>query len=114
MVKQNSDMEKLYKDIYVSMVNIFGTNIVKVVLYGSYARGDFDDESDIDIAVIAKGTDQELQKHHHEMVKESSRFMREYDKLVSLHEIPVDRYNRFKEAYPYYRNIETEGVTLDA
>ncbi|MBE5824324.1 MAG: nucleotidyltransferase domain-containing protein [Butyrivibrio sp.] len=109
-----ADMEKLYKDIYRSMVIIFGKNMDRVVLYGSYARGDFDEESDIDIAVIANETDQELQKHHKAMVKESSRFMREYDKLVSIHSIPLERFNRFKNAYPYYQNIEKEGITLNA
>ena len=96
-IMKDNTMDDLYKDIYLSMVNIFGESMEKVVLYGSYARGDYDDESDIDIAIIAKGTDTELHSHHHAMVKEASRFKREYDKLVSLHEIPSDRYERFKE-----------------
>ena len=30
-----------------------GDKLDKVILYGSYARGDYDDESDIDIMVLA-------------------------------------------------------------
>ena len=32
-----------------------------IFLYGSYARGDYDDESDIDIAAVVKGRRPELQ-----------------------------------------------------
>ena len=107
-------VEELYKDIYRSMAAIFGNSMERIVLYGSYARGDYDQESDVDIAIIARGTDEELQKHHKAMVKEASRFMMEYDKLVRLHEIPLDWFNRYKYDYPFYRNIENEGVDLNA
>lgn len=51
-------------------------------LYGSYARGDYDDESDIDIAAVVKGRRQELQ----------------------------DKWN--KDILPYYRNIVKEGKRI--
>ena len=41
-------MVKAYRAVY-------GENIVKIILYGSYARGDYDHDSDIDIAVIVQG-----------------------------------------------------------
>ena len=108
------DMEIMYRDICTSMIKVFGEKLDQIILYGSYARGDYDAESDIDIAVIADGTDEELSMYRRNLVKETSRFLRQYDKLVSLHEIPLDRYNKYKEDYPFYRNINTEGVTLYA
>ena len=35
--------------------NVFGDSLVSVLLYGSYARGDYDEYSDVDIAAIVKG-----------------------------------------------------------
>ena len=32
--------------------NLFDDKLKDVILYGSYARGDFDNESDVDVAVI--------------------------------------------------------------
>ena len=32
--------------------NTFGNTLQAVILYGSYARGDYDDASDIDIMII--------------------------------------------------------------
>ena len=35
--------------------NVFGDSLVSVLLYGSCARGDYDEYSDVDIAAIVKG-----------------------------------------------------------
>lgn len=40
--------------------NIAGDSLVKMILYGSRARGDYDKESDIDIAIIVRGLTREL------------------------------------------------------
>ncbi len=34
---------------------VYGENIVKIILYGSYARGDYQNNSDIDIVAIVQG-----------------------------------------------------------
>ena len=44
----NSILQKLTQ-IYRS---VYGENLVQVILYGSYARGDYKKDSDIDVAVV--------------------------------------------------------------
>ena len=34
---------------------VYGANVVKIILYGSYARGDYQKDSDIDIVAIVQG-----------------------------------------------------------
>ena len=41
---------------------IAGENMVKLVLYGSRARGDYERESDLDVAIIVRGLTRELKK----------------------------------------------------
>lgn len=36
---------------------VLGREMDKVIVYGSYARGDYDENSDIDISVIVKNKD---------------------------------------------------------
>lgn len=43
-----------------SLKEFLGNRLVKFVLYGSRARGDYDEESDIDIAVVVNGLTREL------------------------------------------------------
>lgn len=41
---------------------VYGENIVKIILYGSYARGDYQNNSDIDIVAIVQGEREGLQQ----------------------------------------------------
>ena len=34
---------------------VYGANVEKIILYGSYARGDYQKDSDIDIVAIVRG-----------------------------------------------------------
>ena len=45
-------MKVLY-DVYICCSNIYGNRLSDVYLYGSYALGDYDNESDVDILVTA-------------------------------------------------------------
>ena len=42
--------------------SVYGDSIDTIILYGSYARGDYSDDSDIDITAIVRGNRVELQK----------------------------------------------------
>ena len=41
---------------------ILGKNLKQVILYGSYARGDYTEDSDIDIMVLTTLTDKEIEQ----------------------------------------------------
>lgn len=110
----NQELNMICNSVYKKIKNIFKDRLVSVILYGSYARGDNDKESDIDIAIIAKGTRIELSKYRDAMVEVMSDFMMEYDALVSLTEIPEDDFIEYQNVLPYYRNIAQEGVSLSA
>ena len=48
---------------YVEEVRkIYGEHLKSVILYGSYARGDFRPDSDIDIMILADLTDMEIEQ----------------------------------------------------
>lgn len=101
----NRIMERM-KEYYLS---IYGTNVVTIVLYGSYARGDFDEESDIDIVAIVKGKRAELQQKLKQIWDLSADLGLENDVVVSPMVIPYDEFMKYKESLPYYRKIEKEG-----
>lgn len=52
--------EQIITDLKKAVRERGGDGIVKIVLYGSRARGDYDVESDIDIAIIVRGLTREL------------------------------------------------------
>ena len=56
-----NDLEKLLKKIVIIYRDIYRQDLCDIYLYGSYARGDYTNESDIDIVAIVKGERQKIQ-----------------------------------------------------
>lgn len=48
------DNENILKDVVERIKQKFGENVLSIVLFGSVARGDFTENSDIDLLVIAR------------------------------------------------------------
>ena len=45
-------MKELLDKYIAEIKKIYGTHLQEVILYGSYARGDFKEDSDIDIMIL--------------------------------------------------------------
>ena len=101
------ELAKVYSDVY-------GEDIVSIILYGSYARGDNNSDSDIDVVAIVKGTRADLQNKLNDVWEVSGDLELEYETILSPTVIPYDEYMKYKEDIPYYRNIEKEGVKISA
>jgi len=92
--------------------SVFGETIVDIFLYGSYARVEHDDESDIDIAAIVKGKRADLQKKLKYVWEFSVDLGMENDIVISPMVIPYDEFEQYKRILPYYRNIVKEGKKI--
>lgn len=93
---------------------VYGDRVVKIVLYGSYARGENENDSDIDIAAIVQGEREVLQNELRKVWDISSELELEYGTIVSPTVIPYAEFEKYKNDLPYYRNIEREGVEIVA
>ena len=111
MCSQN-ELDVLLKEIAAIYRKVFGDDIVKIVLYGSDARGTFDAESDIDIVAIVKGEREELQRKLREVWILSSNLELEYETILSPTVIPYEEFEKYRNVLPYYRNIEEEGIDI--
>jgi predicted nucleotidyltransferase len=93
---------------------LFSDYLCEIILYGSFARGDFDSESDVDIAFIVDLNRYEIEKYDDYIVQLIRTLNLDFDIFVSINCIPSSEFYRWREVLPYYRNINTEGVRLVA
>jgi predicted nucleotidyltransferase len=92
----------------------FGNRLVDVILYGSYARGEQESDSDIDVMVLVDERAESLAESRRAFSKLNSDIDLEYGITVSpiLEDYQVFEY--WKDALPFYRNVDVEGIRLDA
>ncbi len=90
----------------------YGGDIQGIYLYGSYARGDYDESSDLDFVALVKGERRNLQRKLDEVWNDTVKMDLEYDVVTSPTVIPVDEFRKYRDELPYYRNIFTEGKRI--
>ena len=92
--------------------NIYGSVIEKIILYGSYARGDFNYSSDVDILVLVNMDDDGIRNKKTELAN----FTFDVEMACGVVFSPVvanaKMYYRCMDILPFYRNIQDEGVKL--
>ena len=86
--------------------------IPAMYLFGSYARGDYTEESDIDVVAVVHGTRIELQKKLKNVWDCAAEIGLENDVILSPTVIPYDEFVRYRNTLPYYKNIAEEGKKI--
>ncbi len=83
-----------------------------VILFGSYARGDYDSQSDIDVMILADIDNCDVNSYTRQIYDKIYERETEVDCVLSLCIVPQDRFYRFKEILPFYRNVDREGIRI--
>lgn len=103
-------------DIFVNVIKCYKATyrekLCGVYLYGSYARGDQDSESDIDIVAIVDDERINVQKKLKQVWEDTADVGLEYDVIVSLLAIPLSDFRDYENTLPLYKNIRNEGVRI--
>ena len=107
-----NELDMILRKIAEAYRSVYGDELVSVFLYGSYARGDYQSDSDIDVAAIVRGDRRSLQDKLKKVWDVSSDLELEYGTIVSPTVIPYEEYEKYKNDLPYYKNIAREGVKI--
>lgn len=92
---------------------ILGDKLTKVILYGSYARGDYNENSDIDIMILTTLTDAEIRKIKILIFDLAFDFQMKYGVDISVIVKNEQHYNYWLGALPFYDNVQKEGIVLN-
>ena len=87
---------------------ISSDNIVQTILFGSVARGDDTNESDIDIIIIILSDNRQVEDMIDKMVVD---FILEKEEVISPHVMTEDHFNKTKD-YSFLKTVMAEGMVI--
>lgn len=100
---------------YVNCISqIYGRYLYKVILYGSYARGDYNSDSDIDIMILVDMNDSKIKENRNKLSDVTFDINFDNDILIMPIVQSKELYEHWVKAYPFYNNINNEGIELYA
>lgn len=62
MIRVSDQIQRLLKIYAEGISGIYDKDLKSILLYGSYARGDFREDSDMDIMILVNLSEEEIQK----------------------------------------------------
>ena len=99
------DTKKLALNEFVkTLKGRYGDRIKKIILFGSYARGDYDEESDIDILIVG---DIELD----DIIDLIFEILIKYGILINAVVESTSEFEKWKDT-SFHQNVLNEGISL--
>jgi predicted nucleotidyltransferase len=101
------EIKNILKEFRRSVEKLYGQKLKSIILYGSWARGDHREESDIDLLVVLKGTitpGKEIDR----MIDIITEINLKYGILISVY--PVSEKNYSTVNSPLLINVRQEGI----
>ena len=105
-------MQSLIDQYVEEIKRIYGSHVKQIILYSSYARGDFRPDSDVDIMILVDMSDLELKAYGQQLSYMTYDFNMDHDLDIKPIAKSEAHFNKWIVNYPFYSNIHKEGVVL--
>jgi predicted nucleotidyltransferase len=108
-VLTDAELSALLTRLRAGLGELYGDRLVRVVLYGSYARGEAHEESDVDVAVVLRGDVnpyREIDRMSHLLFD----LMMAFGPHISAYPLSDEAFR--PGGKPIVRSLLKEGVTL--
>jgi predicted nucleotidyltransferase len=107
-----AELNRVLEIFAKKMKDLYGEKLVKILLYGSYARKEQDEESDIDLMIIVNLSEEENRKYVDSLIEIVSEINLEYDVVLSPIVEPYQKYMDYKEVIPFLSVVDKEGIPI--
>jgi uncharacterized protein len=104
---------KTLKQAEAELKKLLGDKLKKLILFGSYSRGDYNNESDIDLIALVDETNPE-EKFAEQIVDIMVDLSLKNDSILSIFMENDKNYEEEKSVIPLLKNIEKEGMEIYA
>lgn len=91
---------------------IYGDKLVRVTLFGSYARGDFTEDSDIDVFAVVDLPELALRERFDALCSLTARLNLEQDIELAPVVVSKERYRYWGDVHPLFHEVKKDGVVI--
>ena len=107
-----NNVQKIINEFLKKVEAVLGNRLRKIILYGSYARGDYNKSSDIDIMILTDLNNEEIEQYRNTISDIAFDMELETGFIISPLIKNIEKYNDRIDVIPFYMNVNKEGVIL--
>lgn len=107
-------MEGILREYAEKIQKLYPKVLRAVILYGSYARGDYTADSDVDVMVLVDLSEQQICGQREKLSDLTYDFNETYDLQIKPMLIGEKQFEYWLPVYPFYQNIKKDGVKIYA
>jgi predicted nucleotidyltransferase len=102
-------LNEIITELRQELTKLYGDQLKKLILYGSQARGDANEDSDIDLMIVLTNLTSPGDEIFR-MGKIKNQLDLKYDQLISI--FPISEKDFSDKKTPLLENIRREGISL--
>ncbi|MDQ7827008.1 MAG: nucleotidyltransferase domain-containing protein [Candidatus Eremiobacteraeota bacterium] len=102
----------LLSEIVENYQAIIGDRLYELILFGSYAKGCQEKYSDLDILALVNDTEEQIRKYDKKLEDINHDLTLRHEILISCIITRSSLFNEYKDALPFYMNVEKEGILI--
>ncbi len=113
-MRTRQEVTAIVAELCSRMALLFPQNKIEAILFGSYARGDADSGSDIDVLLLVDASRQDISDRNWQIGDLAAELLLNHGIVVSPLVENREYFNQNLQLFPFYRSIEREGVRISA
>lgn len=108
----NTELRNVLGKVKENSKHIYGNKLDRIILYGSYARGDNTEESDIDIMILLDCDREEIDNLRDKTYEMANDISLDEDVFLSILLRDKKHFQENQDFLPFYQNVVKDGVSI--
>ena len=113
-MQTKKEVEQIVSTLATKVKDLLKDKLSAVILYGSYARGDYEDYSDIDVMILVDVPKEQVYTYREAIFDISFELGWEHQIQISPVIESTEVFIKYKDASGFFSNVSTEGVRISA
>ncbi|MCR5174573.1 MAG: nucleotidyltransferase domain-containing protein [Oscillospiraceae bacterium] len=109
-MRSQKEVRAIIRELCFGLKPLFPQGPMDAILFGSYARGEADDESDIDVMVLVDSSRRDISRKTWEISSVAADLLLKRGVMVSPIVENRHYFQQHTDYLPFYKNVVQEGV----